>query len=144
MLYGMADPIKAAVLQLGCRLREYCPVGDLLPGMAYLVRRLLENTSNEGFLANKFAKGATREELLKRPAESHGACHGQHVRAAHAARRTRASAASSTSRPTDFTIAVRAREVRAAIQGSARQAWPAPPARHQPQADLDGTTGALR
>ena len=49
MLYGMADPIKAAVLQLDCRLREYCPVGELLPGMAYLVRRLLENTSNEGF-----------------------------------------------------------------------------------------------
>src|SRR5262249_15317688 len=68
MLYGMAEPIKAAVIQLGCRLREYCPVGELLPGMAYLVRRLLENTSNEGFLANKFAKGASREELLKDPA----------------------------------------------------------------------------
>lgn len=67
MLYGMADPIKAAVLQLGCRLREYCPVGELLPGMAYLVRRLLENTSNEGFLAHKFAKGASREELLRNP-----------------------------------------------------------------------------
>jgi RHH-type proline utilization regulon transcriptional repressor/proline dehydrogenase/delta 1-pyrroline-5-carboxylate dehydrogenase len=37
--------------------------------MAYLVRRLLENTSNEGFLANKFAKGASREELLKNPLE---------------------------------------------------------------------------
>ena len=69
MLYGMADPIKSAVLQLGCRLREYCPVGELLPGMAYLVRRLLENTSNEGFLANKFAKGGSREELLKDPRE---------------------------------------------------------------------------
>ncbi|HZR21194.1 MAG TPA: proline dehydrogenase family protein [Verrucomicrobiae bacterium] len=69
MLYGMADSIKAAVLQSGCRLREYCPVGELLPGMAYLVRRLLENTSNEGFLANKFAKGAAREELLRNPIE---------------------------------------------------------------------------
>jgi RHH-type proline utilization regulon transcriptional repressor/proline dehydrogenase/delta 1-pyrroline-5-carboxylate dehydrogenase len=67
MLYGMADPIKAAVLQLGCRLREYCPIGELLPGMAYLVRRLLENTCNEGFLASKFAKGASREELLRNP-----------------------------------------------------------------------------
>jgi RHH-type proline utilization regulon transcriptional repressor/proline dehydrogenase/delta 1-pyrroline-5-carboxylate dehydrogenase len=67
MLYGMAEPIKRAVMQLGCRLREYCPVGELLPGMAYLVRRLLENTSNEGFLANKFAKGASREELLSAP-----------------------------------------------------------------------------
>src|SRR5436189_3103212 len=69
MLYGMADPIKAAVLQLDCRLREYCPVGELLPGMAYLVRRLLENTSNEGFLANKFAKGASRDDLLRNPEE---------------------------------------------------------------------------
>jgi len=67
MLYGMADSIKSAVLQLDCRLREYCPVGELLPGMAYLVRRLLENTSNEGFLANKFAKGSSRDELLKNP-----------------------------------------------------------------------------
>ena len=72
MLYGMADPIKGAVLGLGCRLREYCPVGELLPGMAYLVRRLLENTSNEGFLANKFAKGASREELLANPARVAG------------------------------------------------------------------------
>jgi RHH-type proline utilization regulon transcriptional repressor/proline dehydrogenase/delta 1-pyrroline-5-carboxylate dehydrogenase len=69
MLYGMADSIKSAVLELGCRLREYCPVGELLPGMAYLVRRLLENTSNEGFLANKFAKGSSRDELLKNPLE---------------------------------------------------------------------------
>jgi len=69
MLYGMADSIKSAVLQLGCRLREYCPVGELLPGMAYLVRRLLENTSNEGFLASKFAKDSTRDELLRNPAD---------------------------------------------------------------------------
>ena len=68
MLYGMADPIKAAVLGLGCRLREYCPVGELLPGIAYFVRRLLENTSNEGFLANKFARGASRDALLANPA----------------------------------------------------------------------------
>ena len=69
MLYGMADPFKSAVLALGCRLREYCPIGELLPGMAYLVRRLLENTSNEGFLASKFAKGAGRDVLLKDPRE---------------------------------------------------------------------------
>src|SRR5207302_4979559 len=69
MLYGMADAIKSALLALDLRVREYCPVGELLPGMAYLVRRLLENTSNEGFLANKFAKGASRAELLRNPEE---------------------------------------------------------------------------
>jgi RHH-type proline utilization regulon transcriptional repressor/proline dehydrogenase/delta 1-pyrroline-5-carboxylate dehydrogenase len=67
MLYGMAQPIKAALLKLDCRVREYCPVGELLPGMAYLVRRLLENTSNEGFLAKKFVKGMSSEELLQPP-----------------------------------------------------------------------------
>src|ERR1700693_3470937 len=51
LLYGMAGPVKRALVEMGYRVREYCPVGELLPGMAYLVRRLLENTSNEGFLA---------------------------------------------------------------------------------------------
>ena len=67
MLYGMAEPVKAALLQLNCRLREYCPVGELLPGMAYLVRRLLENTSNEGFLASRYARGIRIDDLLKKP-----------------------------------------------------------------------------
>lgn len=49
-LYGMADDLKLALVESGYRVREYAPVGELLPGMAYLVRRLLENTSNEGFL----------------------------------------------------------------------------------------------
>ena len=69
VLYGMADAVTDALLQLGCRVRAYCPVGELLPGMAYLVRRLLENTSNEGFLANQFAQGASRDALLRDPLE---------------------------------------------------------------------------
>ena len=50
MLHGMAGGAQRAVRGLGVRLRVYCPVGELLPGMAYLVRRLLENTANESFL----------------------------------------------------------------------------------------------
>ncbi len=50
MLYGMAEPEREAVKSLGQRVRLYCPVGELLPGMAYLVRRLLENTANQSFL----------------------------------------------------------------------------------------------
>ena len=46
LLYGMAGPIKRALVETGYRVREYSPVGELLPGMSYLVRRLLENTSN--------------------------------------------------------------------------------------------------
>jgi RHH-type proline utilization regulon transcriptional repressor/proline dehydrogenase/delta 1-pyrroline-5-carboxylate dehydrogenase len=66
-LYGMADELKAALLQLGHRVREYCAIGELLPGMAYLVRRLLENTSNEGFLRIKNMGEATKEQLLGNP-----------------------------------------------------------------------------
>lgn len=68
LLFGMADPIKRALLGLGCRVREYCPCGDLLPGMAYFVRRLLENTSNEGFLRHTFADKTDRARLLADPA----------------------------------------------------------------------------
>src|SRR5262249_24121144 len=50
LLYGMAEPIKDALVALGQRVRVYTPYGQLLPGMAYLVRRLLENTANESFL----------------------------------------------------------------------------------------------
>ena len=69
LLYGMAGPIKRALVDMGYRVREYCPVGELLPGMAYLVRRLLENTSNEGFLRAKFAENVPAKELLRDPKE---------------------------------------------------------------------------
>src|SRR6266576_1184849 len=69
LLYGMAGPIKRALVEMGYRVREYCPIGELLPGMAYLVRRLLENTSNEGFLRAKFAENVSEQELLRDPKE---------------------------------------------------------------------------
>ena len=69
LLYGMAGPIKRALVEMGYRVREYCPVGELLPGMSYLVRRLLENTSNEGFLRAKFAEHISEQELLRDPCE---------------------------------------------------------------------------
>ncbi len=72
MLYGMAEPIKKALVQLGHRIREYCPVGEMLPGMAYLVRRLLENTSNEGFLKAKFTTQVASKELLRDPIDLAG------------------------------------------------------------------------
>src|SRR2546423_5279268 len=69
LLYGMAGPIKRALVEMGYRVREYCPVGELLPGMSYLVRRLLENTSNEGFLRAKFSENVSADELLRDPAD---------------------------------------------------------------------------
>lgn len=67
LLYGMAGPIKRALVEMGYRVREYCPVGELLPGMSYLVRRLLENTSNEGFLKAKFSDKVSAAQLLRDP-----------------------------------------------------------------------------
>ena len=72
MLHGMGDPIKAAVRAMGLRLREYAPVGEIIPGMAYFVRRLLENTANESFLRDVFADGADVEELIAPPLPSPG------------------------------------------------------------------------
>jgi RHH-type proline utilization regulon transcriptional repressor/proline dehydrogenase/delta 1-pyrroline-5-carboxylate dehydrogenase len=69
MLYGMADPIKAALVEMGHRVRVYTPYGQLLPGMAYLVRRLLENTSNESFLRAGFLENLPEEQLLMNPLE---------------------------------------------------------------------------
>ncbi len=70
MLHGMGDPIKQAVRGMGLRLREYAPVGELIPGMAYLVRRLLENTANDSFLRQTFVEGHEVDELVRPPAPS--------------------------------------------------------------------------
>jgi RHH-type proline utilization regulon transcriptional repressor/proline dehydrogenase/delta 1-pyrroline-5-carboxylate dehydrogenase len=67
MIYGMAEPFQEAVLRLGRRLRLYTPVGELLPGMAYLVRRLLENTSNESFLRKEYVESQSLMTLLAPP-----------------------------------------------------------------------------
>ncbi|MBA2279655.1 MAG: proline dehydrogenase family protein, partial [Acidimicrobiia bacterium] len=67
MLHGMAEPVHAAARRLGFRHRVYAPVGELVPGMAYLVRRLLENTSNESFVRHRFAEGKALEPLLQAP-----------------------------------------------------------------------------
>ncbi|WP_428939432.1 proline dehydrogenase family protein [Fontivita pretiosa] len=67
MLYGMAEPERAAFREFGYRTRVYAPVGELLPGMAYLVRRLLENTSNSGFLKLSYHDRVDIDALLERP-----------------------------------------------------------------------------
>jgi RHH-type transcriptional regulator, proline utilization regulon repressor / proline dehydrogenase / delta 1-pyrroline-5-carboxylate dehydrogenase len=69
MLYGMGEPIQRALVAEGRRVRLYTPYGAMLPGMAYLVRRLLENTSNESFLKASFAGTVPVEELLRNPEE---------------------------------------------------------------------------
>ncbi len=67
MLHGMADQLKHASSAMGLRVREYLPVGEMIPGMAYLVRRLLENTSNESWLKAGFLDNADPAKLLASP-----------------------------------------------------------------------------
>jgi RHH-type proline utilization regulon transcriptional repressor/proline dehydrogenase/delta 1-pyrroline-5-carboxylate dehydrogenase len=66
VLRGLGDDLQHALAARGLRVRTYCPVGDLVAGMAYLVRRLLENTSNESFLHEQ-AAGRALDELLAAP-----------------------------------------------------------------------------
>ena len=67
MLYGMLDPIKDYLVEQGYQTRVYMPYGELVPGMSYLVRRLLENTANDSFLRQGFLEGTQIEELLGDP-----------------------------------------------------------------------------
>ena len=60
ILRGLGDALQEAVAAQGLRVRAYCPVGDLVAGMAYLVRRLLENTSNDSFLQRPGQRRAAR------------------------------------------------------------------------------------
>ncbi|MBV9390102.1 MAG: L-glutamate gamma-semialdehyde dehydrogenase, partial [Chroococcidiopsidaceae cyanobacterium CP_BM_ER_R8_30] len=66
VLYGMGDKLAKALVARGYRVRVYCPYGELLPGMAYLIRRLLENTANSSFLRQSLEERPV-EELLAAP-----------------------------------------------------------------------------
>ncbi|MBN3893701.1 MAG: L-glutamate gamma-semialdehyde dehydrogenase [Nostoc sp. JL31] len=66
VLYGMGDKVAKALVDKGYRVRVYCPYGELLPGMAYLIRRLLENTANSSFLRQNL-ENRSIEELLAPP-----------------------------------------------------------------------------
>jgi RHH-type proline utilization regulon transcriptional repressor/proline dehydrogenase/delta 1-pyrroline-5-carboxylate dehydrogenase len=73
-LSGMGDQLRAALAQRGMRIREYVPVGQMIPGMAYYVRRLLENTSNQSWLRASFSDDVSDEVLLASP---HGGENGK-------------------------------------------------------------------
>ncbi len=70
LLYGMAEPVRKGLQNIAQRVRLYAPYGDLIPGMAYLVRRLLENTANESFLRQSFVEDTDFERLVENPVET--------------------------------------------------------------------------
>lgn len=67
VLYGMGTPLAQALAEQGERVRVYMPCGELIPGMAYLVRRLLENSSNESFVRRIEHDGTADGSLLAAP-----------------------------------------------------------------------------
>lgn len=67
MLYGMADEVKTSLVKQGQSVVVYTPFGDLLPGMSYFVRRLLENTASQSFLRMAGMEKVDETELLKAP-----------------------------------------------------------------------------
>jgi RHH-type transcriptional regulator, proline utilization regulon repressor / proline dehydrogenase / delta 1-pyrroline-5-carboxylate dehydrogenase len=82
MLYGMAEPFRRALIENGQRVRVYLPVGELLPGMSYLIRRLMENTSNTSFLRQTYAEKKDVETLIAAPIAAIRSL-ASHPRAAH-------------------------------------------------------------
>ena len=69
MLYGMGKEQAQVFAEMGHRVRIYTPFGELIPGMAYLVRRLLENTSNDSFLRQSFSEHVNLETLMMNPSD---------------------------------------------------------------------------
>ena len=68
MLEGMADPIRRVVQQLAGDMLLYCPVAteaEFQHAVAYLVRRLDENTAPENFLRHAFTLTPGTEEWQK-------------------------------------------------------------------------------
>lgn len=70
VLYGMGDQLAKVIAASGFRVRMYCPYGELLPGMSYLIRRLLENTANSSFIRQS-SQQRPLEELLAPPNGDH-------------------------------------------------------------------------
>ena len=67
MLHGMAEPLVHAVAATGVPIRVYVPTGDLLSGIAYLIRRLVENTANTSIVRQTWLENRDPAELLAAP-----------------------------------------------------------------------------
>ena len=70
VLYGMGEGIAQALIKQNYCVRLYSTIGELIPGMSYLVRRLLENSANQSFILNSFIQNQSPEKLLAKPQSS--------------------------------------------------------------------------
>ncbi len=143
VLHGMAEPIRKAAVACGHRVREYVPVGEVIPGMAYLVRRLLENTSNESFLRLTFAQEQDADRLLAAPGTAPAAADTATAEGAREAEEAHTTAADGTvgepAMPVEEPVAPLEEPV-APTQQARASAKPAvltpPPFQNEPHADF--------
>ncbi len=119
VLYGMGDKLATAIADRGYRVRVYCPYGELIPGMSYLIRRLLENTANSSFLRQNLEERPV-EELLAKPVGRQQA--GDRGQETEDGRRETASISQAfqNAADTDYANAAHCREVQQAL-ASVRQ-----------------------
>jgi RHH-type transcriptional regulator, proline utilization regulon repressor / proline dehydrogenase / delta 1-pyrroline-5-carboxylate dehydrogenase len=82
-LYGMGDKFTKAIADMGYRVRVYCPFGELIPGMSYLIRRLLENTANSSFLRISGSESPDLAQLVAAPVTTDRDRHYDNAPASH-------------------------------------------------------------
>ena len=70
MLYGMGHDKAQLFSERGHRVRVHTPFGQLIPGIASLVRGHLENTSNDSYLRQCFSERVAAKTLLMKPSEN--------------------------------------------------------------------------
>lgn len=70
MLYGMGHQKAQLFSERGHRVRVLTPFGELIPGIASLVRGHLENTSNDSYLRQSFSEQVAAKTVLMKPSEN--------------------------------------------------------------------------
>ena len=68
-LHMTYEALSTALAKMGWPVRNYVPVGSLLVGMAYLVRRIMENSSQVGVLT--IMRSHQDHKIMETPAETH-------------------------------------------------------------------------
>jgi len=69
LLYGIGEPLMQSLRKMDFTPRMYMPIGDPVWGMAYLVRRLLENVSSQSFIRRGLHESEDVKGLLQAPVE---------------------------------------------------------------------------
>ncbi|MBR56575.1 MAG: hypothetical protein CMH54_00805 [Myxococcales bacterium] len=90
VLHMTSEGLAIAMAERGWAVRNYIPVGSLLVGMAYLVRRIMENSSQAGVLTQA-RRGLDPDRILMRPGERYRRKRAKPTWRMHAAVRSKTS-----------------------------------------------------